>query len=286
MRIVKKRKKRDVSAARMARRAARRANMRRRVDQSTAIIPNLFTLANAFFGFAAIATAIEGSVETAILLIFAGMACDMLDGFVARLLKKSSQFGVEVDSLADVVTFGMAPSVIAYQVYFNQYELFGIFLSSMIMIFSIIRLAKFNVMTKDDDLSEKKMFIGIPTPVSAGTMITYVLFYHDKIFSHEVSSVVMTVLAVALPLLMVSPFKYDTFPGFSPRAIKANPAKYIVFFLAVFLIIITKGEASFSVFLFIISTGIFRSIISLFTKKGTDEEVDLTPKPVEPDKKD
>lgn len=282
MRIIKKRRKREISA----KRAARRAMMRNRMRQSTKIIPSLFTLGNAFCGFAAIATAIEGNPDVAILLIFAGMVCDMLDGFVARLLKRASQFGVEVDSLADVVTFGMAPSVIAYQVYFNEFGLFGIFLSSMIMIFSIIRLAKFNVMTKDDDLTEKKMFIGIPTPVSAGTMITYVLFYHDKIFDHQVSSVVMTVLAVALPLLMVSPFKYDTFPGFSPRAIKANPAKYIVFFLALFLIIITKGEASFSVFLFIISTGIFRSIVSLFTKKGIDEEVNLTPKSVESDKKE
>ena len=257
--------------------------MGQRVKQSINVIPSLFTLGNAFFGFLSIASAIEGNIDRACYFIFFGMICDVLDGFVARLFKTSSRFGIEVDSLADVVTFGMAPSVITYQVFFNQYGLLGIFISSMIMIFAIIRLAKFNVMTKEDE--EKKMFNGIPTPVSAGTIITYVLFYHDKIFTHQISTVVMFVLAIALPLLMVSTFKYDTFPQFNRRAIKANPAKFIIFFLAVFLIIITKGEASFSVFLFIISTGLFRKIVSLFTKKeDLDEEVDIKPDTLETEK--
>lgn len=254
-----------------------------KVKQTISVIPSLFTLGNAFFGFFAIATAIEGNIEQACLFIFLGMVCDVLDGFIARLFKTSSRFGIEVDSLADAVTFGLAPSVIAYQVFFNELGLLGIFLSSLIMIFAIIRLAKFNVMTKEDE--EKKMFNGIPTPVSAGTMITYILFYHDKIFDHRVSSAVMIVLSIALPLLMVSTFKYDTFPQFNRRSIKANPAKFIIFFLAIFLIIITKGEASFSVFLFIISTGIFRKIVSLFTKKeGLDEEVDLEEEEIDEDK--
>ncbi len=259
--------------------------MGKRVRQTISVIPSLFTLANAFFGFLAIAKAIEGDIQFACVLVFLGMVCDALDGFIARLFKTSSRFGVEVDSLADVVTFGLAPSVIIYQVFFNQYELFGIFMASLIMIFSIIRLAMFNVITSEHD--EKKMFIGIPTPVSAGTILTYVLFYHDKIFSKELSAIVMFVLVLILPALMVSKFRYDTFPTFNRAAIKSNPAKYIIFFLAVFLILITKGEASFSVFLFIISTGVFRKIVGYFNKdeeEDEDEDIELTEDSLEPEK--
>ncbi|MCB0723691.1 MAG: CDP-diacylglycerol--serine O-phosphatidyltransferase [Ignavibacteriae bacterium] len=254
-----------------------------KVKQTISIIPSLFTLGNAFFGFLAIANAIDGNIDAACYYIFFGMACDALDGLIARLFKTTSRFGIEVDSLADVVTFGMAPSVIVYQVFFDKLGLLGIFFASLPMIFAIIRLAKFNVTTKEDE--EKKMFSGIPTPVSAGTLVTYVLFYHNKIFTTQLSTIVMFTLVIALPLLMVSTFKYDTFPQFNRRAIKANPAKFIIFFLAVFLIIITKGEASFSVFLFIISTGIFRKFVSIFTKKEDgDEEVELEEDTLETEK--
>ena len=108
------------------------------------IAPNLLTLANLFSGFTAIIYTTQGDFYSAALFIFLGAIFDMLDGIAARIMQTSSEFGVELDSLCDAITFGMAPSFLLYFSYFNTYGETGILFSSLPAIAGVVRLARFN----------------------------------------------------------------------------------------------------------------------------------------------
>lgn len=232
-------------------------------------IPSLFTILNAFCGFLSLLNAANGDIHHACLFIIYAALFDGVDGIAARLTNSSSRFGVELDSLADVISFGLAPSVILYYSFYNQYNDIGLVLSSLIMIFAAIRLARFNVQL---DGFEKNEFRGLPAPMAAFTIVSYMLFYHDKNFSPELSRIFIIALSVILPMLMVSKFRYHTLPNPSKRALLKDPIKFIVLFIAVALIIFTKGEGSFAFCLFYISSGIFIWIKNGLIKKRKNPE--------------
>lgn len=227
-------------------------------------IPSLFTILNAFCGLMSIINASNGLYEQAALFIIYASLFDMLDGIVARILKSSSNFGVELDSLSDVVSFGAAPSFLLYSIYFKSLGGFGIAVSSLIMVFAAIRLARFNVQLVGFD---KNKFIGLPTPIASVTLASYILFYHDKIFSESVSSIIISVLVIALAILMVSKLRYDTMPKFSVQSFKKNPFIFSVLFIGLVLVIITRGEALFIVCMFYLFSGIYRGIEHYISKK-------------------
>jgi len=223
-----------------------------------------------------IVNASNGEIEQACLFIIYAGLFDVFDGFVARFTGTSSKFGVELDSLADVVSFGVAPSFILYAAYFHFHNGFGIAIASLIMIFAALRLARFNTQLVGFD---KNSFSGVPAPIAAVTVSSFFLFYFNKNFSVYTSEIFAYVLAIFLPVLMLSKFRYDTTPKISGRAIKAHPVKYIILFVAIVLIAITKGEGFFAFCLFYLSTGIFRGILSFFKKlfgkkKVSDEEME------------
>ena len=232
-------------------------------------IPSLFTILNGVCGFLAVINATNGNFDLACMFIFYAMLFDAFDGIIARALNSSSQFGVELDSLSDVISFGFAPSYLLYSLHFNNIETFGIIVSVLFLVFAAIRLARFNVQLVGFN---KDMFNGLPAPFAAATLCSYILFYHNKIFSEELSNITLWVLAIALPLLMVSKFGYDTLPKFSKRGIKENPAKFIVFLIAVVLVLVTRGEAAFSFCLLFILTGIVRSLMNKIKKKTNNFE--------------
>lgn len=240
------------------------------MPMSRRFIPSLFTVLNAFCGFLSLINSTTGDYSQAAMFIIYASLFDAVDGIAARLTNSSSRFGVELDSLSDVISFGAAPSFLIYQLYLKELGETGMLLSSFIMIFASLRLARFNVQLVG---FEKAKFSGLPAPMSAFTVCTFVLFYFDKILPKEQSITVLIILSVALPLLMVSKIKYDTLPKPSLHAIRKYPVPYAVVAVAVILIILTGGEGSFSFCLFYIFTGIFRSIKNkLFRKKIHDPE--------------
>jgi CDP-diacylglycerol---serine O-phosphatidyltransferase len=227
-------------------------------------IPSLFTILNAFCGFMSIIHASNDNFLQASLFIIYASLFDAIDGFAARLTNSTSDFGVELDSLSDVISFGIAPSFLLYNLYLNQLGNIGIVLASFIFVFAAIRLARFNVQLTGHN---KDFFNGLPSPISSLTITSYVIFYHDRIFSDEVSRIMIIVLAILLPVLMVSKFKYDTLPKPSFEAFKKNPFIFIILLIAIIVTIATRGEGLFTFCLFYISTGIFRSIYNLIFKK-------------------
>ena len=235
-------------------------------------IPSLFTVLNLFCGFLSVVNASSGNSQAACMFIIYAGLFDAFDGVVARFTGTSSRFGVELDSLADAVSFGVAPSFIFYKFYFYNMDGFGIAISAMIMIFAALRLARFNTQLVGFD---KNYFSGVPAPLAALTVSAFFLFYFDKNFNPQLSVVFVYILALLLPALMVSRFRYDTTPKFSGREIKLHPVKFIIVLLIVVLIAVTKGEGLFAFCLFYLSTGIFRGIKNFikrtFFKKSSDD---------------
>lgn len=227
-------------------------------------VPSLFTILNAFCGFMSIVNSANGYYKQACAFIVYAAIFDVLDGLVARILKSSSDFGVELDSLSDIISFGAAPSFLLYAVHFKDYNSYGMIVSSMILIFSAIRLAKFNISLVG---FEKDRFTGLPTPATAITVITYVYFYHNEVFNPHLSNIFINIITFGLSLLMVSRFKYPAFPKLSANSVRKNPFTFFIIIIAIIVSIATKGYAIFIICVLFILGGIVWSIILQFTRR-------------------
>ena len=239
--------------------------MKNRFRVTPSVIPNLFTAMNMFCGFLSIINASEEKYFYAALLIIIAAGFDALDGVMARLTHSSSELGVELDSLSDLVSFGAAPSFLIFKTQLINYNSIGVIISSLIMIAGGFRLARFNVQLVGFD---KAYFKGLPIPSAAITVAAFVLeYYKDGIgFSAPYSSFTIPMI-FALSFLMVSTIKYDTLPKFTMKGIKEKPVHFGFVLICVILLIVTSGKALFYIFVFIILFGIFRHLFYILAKR-------------------
>ena len=202
-------------------------------------LPNMLTLANLVAGAAAIILTLQyHDYESAFWLIIAAAVCDFFDGFVARLLGQSSPLGVQLDSLADDISFGLAPAVVMFDIYSLSTTYYGIssdimeplgYLTLIIAAFSALRLAKFNI-----DTTQATEFKGLPTPANALMLMSLSVLATQRevtLFQEQI-----VVISVAASLLLISPIHMFAlkFKGFGWRG---NELRY-GFLLASLLIII------------------------------------------------
>lgn len=178
------------------------------------LLPNFFTAASIFSGFYAIALALEGSFDVAPWFIFLALIFDGLDGRVARLTNTASHFGVEFDSLADIVAFGVAPALILYLYIGEVYGRIGIVVSALFIIFGAVRLARFNVTTAR---IEPSVFIGLPIPTAA-IMIAIVILLFERYSGFEKYKLFILLFAIVLAILMVSNIRYPSFKKMNFKA--------------------------------------------------------------------
>ena len=172
------------------------------------IVPGTFTMGNVVCGFIAILSAFEGNIPTACWFIVLAGFLDALDGKIARLSGTTSQFGLELDSLADFLSFGVAPAVIVYAVKLNAMGKWGWIISIVFMMAAAYRLARFNLLADSD---EKKNFVGLPVPIAAFAVVSYVIFCYDRwggLQYHEL----MISMIIILAFLMVSQVEYEAVP--------------------------------------------------------------------------
>ena len=173
-------------------------------------VPNMLTLANLLAGCAAIVFTLQyHAYETAFWLVIAAAVFDFLDGFAARLLKQTSPLGVQLDSLADDITFGLAPAIVMYDLYIHSSSYYGLNPEVMgwlkwgvliIAAFSVLRLAKFNI-----DTTQSAEFEGLPTPANALMLMSLaVLSEAGKVILHQES---ILVISFAAALLLISPIR-------------------------------------------------------------------------------
>lgn len=240
--------------------------MKPRFRITRSIIPNLFTAMNMFCGFLSIINASEGNYHYAAWLIVIAAIFDALDGAVARLTKSSSELGVELDSLSDIVSFGAAPAMLIYKTYLYSLNTTGVLLAASLILAGGFRLARFNIQLVS---FEKTFFKGLPIPIAALTISSFILSYYNKPagFASPFNEFIIP-LVVILSILMVSKIKYDAIPKPTKETFKEKPHQFVFIFISIIVGFITSGKAVFFIFVLIILFGIFRHIFKLFTKKA------------------
>jgi CDP-diacylglycerol---serine O-phosphatidyltransferase len=185
-------------------------------------IPNALTFGNLFCGFLSLGYIINQDIRNATILIFIAMMLDALDGRAARILGVSNDFGKELDSLADIVSFGIAPAFLAIYTYFIDYGMAGMVIAGVFPLFGAYRLARFNLTSTNEP---SKYFRGIPITFAGGLVAFLVLFY--KVIPVPIFAVIYFVLGI----LMASTFKIPSF--------KDIPLPKYSFLVTIFLLYMT-----------------------------------------------
>jgi CDP-diacylglycerol--serine O-phosphatidyltransferase len=181
------------------------------------VLPNLFTVSSIFLGFyALVLCAGEASPEQlyqAALAIFFAIFFDGFDGRVARMTKTQSDFGVQLDSLADVISFGAAPALLVYKWALAPLGLAGIFVAFAFAACGALRLARFNVLAARGEKGSSRFFVGLPIPLAAGAIVALVIAHYRQFGSttNPTTRVPVAIVVVVLSFLMVSTIRYRTF---------------------------------------------------------------------------
>lgn len=182
-----------------------------------AIFPNAITVLAILLGYLALVSIFRGHYIQAAWLILLAALFDFLDGRVARLIKATSEFGVQFDSLADVVNYGVAPALLYYFLFFDGWGIYGLILSFLPVVCSAARLARFNVQA--DNINRRTdIFEGLPTTMAAVLLCGYVIFVGDVTTDFGPPGV-SALFIFTVAILMVSKVQYEKGNILSPRAI-------------------------------------------------------------------
>lgn len=235
-----------------------------------AVVPSLFTVLNIFCGFLSLIHTARAEYDMATWFIISAAIFDVLDGAMARITKSFSNFGVELDSLSDVVSFGVAPSFLIYRISLSELEGMGTLISAMPMIFGAIRLARFNAQLVSYD---KDYFKGLPIPSAAIAVCAYVQqYYREGIGFSDTGQTLFAGVIVVVSLLMISSIKYDAIPKFSRRGIAQHPWRFALAILGVAAIMFTQGRALFPVFVFYLLSGPARALFVMLRQLARPAE--------------
>jgi len=239
-----------------------------RQDQPTSkgvyLLPNLFTTASLFSGFLGIIWAVEGRFEYCALAILVCWVLDGLDGKVARLTRSTSEFGVQLDSLTDLVVFGVAPAIMVYMWQLQAYGRLGLLASFLFVACGALRLARFNVQAGK---ISSKYFIGLPIPASACVLATLVFF--STVAPEYVAQVIAPltlILVYVLSFLMVSRVRYPSLKEFD--LIRTHPFRTTVTALLIFVLIASEPKVlGFLFFIAYLFSGLVLSFLILPYRK-------------------
>ena len=199
------------------------------------ILPNLFTTGNLFCGFWAIVSVFQEKFFYAAIAILLASAFDVLDGKVARLSGATSKFGVQYDSLADLVSFGVAPALLAFSWALRPYGRFGWLAAFLFVVCGALRLARFNVMSAS---GETKFFKGLPIPAAASMIALIILLYLRLIETGWVKDIVILVMIYVLAFLMVSNIRYFSFKELNLA--KRKPFSIFMFVILSMIVIVME----------------------------------------------
>jgi len=231
-------------------------------------IPNFITLLNLLSGILSIYLGLRGEIQLSAAMIFVAAILDFFDGFLARILKAKSEIGVQLDSLADMVSFGIAPAFVLFHTFLMpevgmSHENYLPFIAFMVPLFSALRLAKFNI-----DENQTSSFIGMPTPAVALLLASFpimimVCLADNKGLYYDIvtNPYALAGIAVVSSLLMVSPLPMFAMK-FTSISWAENQTRYIFIVLSVFLIILLKLAA----IPLIILMYVLLSVVMAFTK--------------------
>lgn len=183
-----------------------------RFRRNVALLPNLFTLGNAFFGFCSIVFSAQGDLVAAAYFILLGALMDMLDGRIARMLGVSSDLGLQLDSLCDAISFCLAPAFLMYTWELKYAGFLGFLSCSLFLVSGIFRLARFNITSGEQSV----FFLGIPTTI-AGCFLATMLINAQEIAFTPPQTLGLILIVTVLSYLMISTVPFPTFKHLKKR---------------------------------------------------------------------
>jgi CDP-diacylglycerol--serine O-phosphatidyltransferase len=222
------------------------------------VIPSLFTVANIFCGFLSVVASCRGQFERAAILVLVAIFADVLDGRIARLTGTVTEFGEEFDSLADVVSFGVAPALLAFQWGLWEVPRVGMAVVFLFLIAGSIRLARFSS-THHESLD----FSGLPIPAGAGAISMFVLISPSPV-THPGFVPVVVAFVLGLALLMVSNLPYPSFKGVNLRRKWPAPTLFLIA-LVFSLVTLTPHVLSFLAAVYILSAPVI--VLTRWTRR-------------------
>ncbi len=210
----------------------------RRARRGVYLLPSMFTMANMFCGYACIVYSMRGEFAIAAPFIGYAIVLDMLDGRVARMTGTSSAFGVEFDSLADVISFGVAPAILSFRWGLEPLGRIGWAAGFLFVAAAAVRLARFNIQSGAQD---KRYFVGLPSPAAAGVLTSTVFAYPAGL--HLPLHAVPVLAVVIVPaLLMVSTIRFRSF-----KSIELQPRRnYAVLMLVALALALVMASPEFA----------------------------------------
>ena len=259
-------------------------NLARIKKTGAVVLPSLFTIANMAAGFFSIIAASDGNYVVAAWFIMFSYFMDMLDGRIARLVHGETSFGVEIDSLSDWISFGIAPAYLIYNFVLKDYGVWAYPVAFLYVLCGALRLARFNVKSHFGGGS-KQYFQGLPIPAAAGILVSFVLAYSMLEAGGGVRSInlvmnqmpfiygVIPFIMIALSLLMISSVPYAAFK--QGNLLKPNSVKGMLLILAVLsLIAVYPQDALFMFFSIYALSGMIAGIYRAFRPEHSKEEDD------------
>jgi CDP-diacylglycerol--serine O-phosphatidyltransferase len=261
------------------------------------LLPNLLTTAGLFAGFFAVVSSMNADFKSAAVAIFIAMIFDGLDGRVARITNTQSEFGAEYDSMADMVSFGIAPGLVAYNWALSEMGKFGWLAAFVFVAAAALRLARFNTQL---DAIDKRYFQGLASPAAAGVIASTVwLGVEYQVNGHDISFIIALITIIA-GLLMVSNFRYNSFKEVDWKG-KVN--FIVVLFIVLIFVVVAASPAELLTAIFVIYAcsgpiTTIRSVKQLKLEhvvgdninhdpnKETDDQAESTPIDTSPDKND
>ena len=210
---------------------------RRRV---VSLIPNILTTGNLFSGLASILFVFGGNFEAAAIAILVALVFDVLDGTTARLMKSTSDFGLQYDSLGDVVSFGVAPGLLVFVWALSTPKMLGAAVMFAFVACGALRLARHNVLATTNN--NGKPFTGLPIPGAAGVIATLVIFdQHVVSLGESVKPILGIVLTLSLAFLMVSTFRYRSLKELKTQ--EHHHFNYLVYAVLILMAVLAYPQA-------------------------------------------
>jgi CDP-diacylglycerol--serine O-phosphatidyltransferase len=237
---------------------------RYRFRRGVYLLPSLLTMGNMFCGYACVVYAMRGEYETAAPFIGFAVVLDMLDGRIARLTGTTSEFGVEFDSMADIISFGMAPAILSFQWGLSALGRLGWAAGFLFVAAAAMRLARFNIQSASG--GDKRYFVGMPSPAAAAIPAATVYAYPWGLYDYREALPALAMVLVPA-VLMVSTIRFRSFKTLDSRA--RRPYTVLIFVAAGIVLIATHPQAILLVIAYsYLASGFIGLAIGRFRRRG------------------
>lgn len=226
------------------------------------LLPNLMTTTALFAGFYAVIAGMNGQYELGAIAIFVAMVFDGLDGRIARMTNSCSAFGAEYDSLADMISFGLAPALLMYQWGLNDFGKLGWIIAFIYTVAAALRLARFNTQV---DTADKRYFQGLPSPVAAALLASFVWMIETNNIETGFESYLSLFLTLVVGLMMVSNIRFESFKEFSLK----NKVPFVTLLLIVLIFSVVALKPAIILFFIILAYIIYGVVMTLVLLQKT-----------------